>query len=599
MMRGARPRRPASRPRTSCGSARPTSPTPLVPRERVARRHRARSTRSARCWWRSTRTTSRRQAQALVEAGCDAFAICFLWSIQNPAHERARPGDRRGRRARRVRQRLIRRSPSAVGEYERTVAAVVNAFVGPEHLALPRQARAAGSASSASSERSDAHAVPRRHGAAEHGTRAPDPDDRLRARSAAWSAPSGSRQELGHRRRDRHRHGRHQLRRRHRSRTASPSSRAETVIDKYTYQHPRRRGALDRRRRRLDRLDRASTASTLRVGPAERELATRARPATASAAQEPTVTDADLVLGYLDPEAVFGTSGEGQIRPTATWPTRRSPGSREPLGLTRHRTRRSGIVEIVDAKMANLLENVVVGRGFDPRDFTIFSFGGSGRCTPPATPASSASQKVHRPRRGRLGLERASASRSPTSATRARRDVQLVSPIDAGELEEVYDGLEAELLRARSPRRAERRARAAPLRAACATSGSATSSRSRSRRASSTTTALDRGDRRLRGALRERYGSAALLPDARFEIVNVRVEALHADRPRRARRTPSERRGRRRRSTRGRWPSSAASEPAGHPGLRRHGLAAGREIERPGGDRPADHRASWSRPTRS
>src|SRR5207248_2426876 len=67
----------------------------------------------------------------LLADGCDAFAICFLWSIQNPDHEL---------RAREIVRRLApdafvsvsHELSRAVGEYERTVATVINAFIGPK-----------------------------------------------------------------------------------------------------------------------------------------------------------------------------------------------------------------------------------------------------------------------------------------------------------------------------------------------------------------------------------------------------------------------------------------------------------------------------------
>ena len=80
-----------------------------------------------------------RAAKALLDAGCDAFAICFLWSTQDPAHE-----DRAAEIVREVAPdafvSVSSQLSSAVGEYERTVAAVVNAFVGPRTSRLPAQA---------------------------------------------------------------------------------------------------------------------------------------------------------------------------------------------------------------------------------------------------------------------------------------------------------------------------------------------------------------------------------------------------------------------------------------------------------------------------
>ena len=68
--------------------------------------------------------------------------------------------------------------------------------------------------------------------------------------------------------------------------------------------HPGDRDGRDRRRRRLDRRGRCARPDHRRPG--ERRLRARARPATAAAAPRPTVTDADLVLGRIDPARFAG-----------------------------------------------------------------------------------------------------------------------------------------------------------------------------------------------------------------------------------------------------------------------------------------------------
>ena len=49
----------------------------------------------------------------------------------------------------------------------------------------------------------------------------------------------------------------------------------------------------------------------------------------------------------------------------------------EPLGMTTEQAA-AGIRRIVDAKMADTLREVTIGRGHDPRDFVIFAYGGAG-----------------------------------------------------------------------------------------------------------------------------------------------------------------------------------------------------------------------------
>src|SRR5439155_23140822 len=49
----------------------------------------------------------------------------------------------------------------------------------------------------------------------------------------------------------------------------------------------------------------------------------------------------------------------------------------EPLGLDVSEAA-SGVVALTEAKMASLLEDLTISRGHDPRDFTLFAYGGGG-----------------------------------------------------------------------------------------------------------------------------------------------------------------------------------------------------------------------------
>jgi len=88
----------------------------------------------------------------------------------------------------------------------------------------------------------------------------------------------------------------------------------------------------------------------------------------------PTVTDADLVLGYLNPVALLG----GAL-PVDLGRARAAVESQvaKPLGLGVMEAA-AGIVDVVDAGMAGALRIVSVERGYDPREFTLVAFGGAG-----------------------------------------------------------------------------------------------------------------------------------------------------------------------------------------------------------------------------
>jgi N-methylhydantoinase A len=88
----------------------------------------------------------------------------------------------------------------------------------------------------------------------------------------------------------------------------------------------------------------------------------------------PTVTDADVVLGVIDPDHFLGGSiklhrelAEKAIAEHVA----------EPLGLTVLEAA-TGIRKVADNQMADLVRTVTVQEGFDPRGFALFAYGGAG-----------------------------------------------------------------------------------------------------------------------------------------------------------------------------------------------------------------------------
>jgi N-methylhydantoinase A len=87
---------------------------------------------------------------------------------------------------------------------------------------------------------------------------------------------------------------------------------------------------------------------------------------------QPTVTDANLVLGYLNPKGLLGGrlpldlgKARAAIRTVA-----------EPLGLSVERAA-YGMFTIVNSNMVNGIRRVSVERGYDPRDFVLVGAGGA------------------------------------------------------------------------------------------------------------------------------------------------------------------------------------------------------------------------------
>lgn len=89
---------------------------------------------------------------------------------------------------------------------------------------------------------------------------------------------------------------------------------------------------------------------------------------------QPTITDANLVLGRLDPAYFAG--GEMSLNLDAAIEAIRTQCA-EPLGLSVEEAAH-GIVEIANTAMVNALRLVSVQRGHDPRDFMLVGFGGAG-----------------------------------------------------------------------------------------------------------------------------------------------------------------------------------------------------------------------------
>jgi N-methylhydantoinase A/oxoprolinase/acetone carboxylase beta subunit len=109
----------------------------------------------------------------------------------------------------------------------------------------------------------------------------------------------------------------------------------------------------------------------LRVGP--RSAGADPGPACYGRGDEPTVTDANLLLGRLDPDYFLGGRMPLDVERARRVVRRFAAG----LGLD-GRTVAEGIVRVANANMERALRVVSVQRGFDPRDFALVAFGGAG-----------------------------------------------------------------------------------------------------------------------------------------------------------------------------------------------------------------------------
>ncbi len=90
--------------------------------------------------------------------------------------------------------------------------------------------------------------------------------------------------------------------------------------------------------------------------------------------REPTVTDADLVLGYLDTDFFLGGEMRLNLRKACDSLAEKLAG---PLNLTVE-SAAWGVHEVVNENMANAARIHAVEKGLDPRRFSLIAFGGAG-----------------------------------------------------------------------------------------------------------------------------------------------------------------------------------------------------------------------------
>lgn len=110
----------------------------------------------------------------------------------------------------------------------------------------------------------------------------------------------------------------------------------------------------------------------LRVGP----KSAGADPGPASyglGGKDPTITDANVVLGHIDLDGFLGGKMELNLEAAKEAMARVA----EPLEMSLKQLAQ-GICDIADAKMADAIRQLTVRKGIDPREFVLVAFGGAG-----------------------------------------------------------------------------------------------------------------------------------------------------------------------------------------------------------------------------
>src|SRR5712691_3630491 len=118
---------------------------------------------------------------------------------------------------------------------------------------------------------------------------------------------------------------------------------------------------------------RVSSAGILQVGP-ESAGADPGSIGYGRGGEEPTITDANLLLGRLNPGGLLGVAGAAELDRVRDVFDKKI-GAHLSLGPV---AAAAAIVRVANDKMAGAIRLVSLQRGHDPRDFVLFAFGGAG-----------------------------------------------------------------------------------------------------------------------------------------------------------------------------------------------------------------------------
>ena len=118
---------------------------------------------------------------------------------------------------------------------------------------------------------------------------------------------------------------------------------------------------------------RFDVAGALRVGP--ESAGADPGPICYGRGAQPTVTDANLLLGHLRPDRFLGGNFALDLKRTRDVVGRWLQQQGSTLSVEQFA---SGIVRVVNATMEKAIRVVSVERGYDPRDFALVAFGGAG-----------------------------------------------------------------------------------------------------------------------------------------------------------------------------------------------------------------------------
>lgn len=156
---------------------------------------------------------------------------------------------------------------------------------------------------------------------------------------------------------------------------------------------------------------------------------------------QPTVTDAALVNGLIDPGYFLG----GEIRLNMDLAKKGVGDIAKKIGLDLHETA-AGILAVARNNMTTATTEILVGQGFDPRDFSLMSFGGAGGIFATSLAEDISISKVIIPLAPGVFSARGILAMNLVH-TYTRAYIRSFSNIDVNELEEIFRQMEDNALK--------------------------------------------------------------------------------------------------------------------------------------------------------
>src|SRR5688572_2246501 len=151
----------------------------------------------------------------------------------------------------------------------------------------------------------------------------------------------------------------------------------------------------------------------------------------------PTVTDAQLVLGYLDPDNFAG----GRMKLNKESATRAITELGAQIGMKTLECA-AGICRIVELQMADVIRKVTVEKGYDPRDFVLFAFGGAGPAHAGVSARTLGARKVIVPQRKAASTWCAFGAAAADVLHIFEHSEIMVTPVPAKRVNEILDTLQ-------------------------------------------------------------------------------------------------------------------------------------------------------------